>query len=286
MANGWRSLGGGFTTGPAAVSWGPGRIDVFGRGEDNALWHAWFENGRWSDWELLGGGLTSRPAAASRGHRRLDVFARGTDNAIWHRSFDGDDWSRWGSLGGELDSGPAASAWPTTGFLLWRRERLDVFARSERRGLMQRTYTGRWAPWEEVQDLFGGPVWDPAATSWGKGRIDVCYQDPIGQILHGIFDNGWNGTFSLAGEILPSTTSPAITAWGVGRLAVFTQGPGNALWHRRFDGGDWTEWESLGGIITAGPAATSSGPGRIDAFARGTDGAFWQRTFENGAWTT
>jgi hypothetical protein len=286
MAGGWRSLGGGFTTGPAAASWGPGRLDVFGRGEDNALWHAWFENGRWSHWESLGGGLTSRPAAASRGRRRLDVFARGTDNALWHRWFDGDDWSGWESLGGELDSGAAATAWPTTGFLWWRRERVDVFARGIRTGLMQRTFTGKWGEWEQIWPLPTKPIWDPAATSWGKGRIDLCWRDAIGQILHKTYEEtDWTTFTAIGGGLaLEATTSPAIASWGPGRLDCFTRGPDEALWHKAFDG-RWGEWESLGGIVTAGPAATSWGPGRIDVFVRGTDGAFWQRTFENGAWT-
>jgi len=35
----WMDLGGQLTSEPAAVSWGPNRIDVFARGTDNALWH-------------------------------------------------------------------------------------------------------------------------------------------------------------------------------------------------------------------------------------------------------
>ena len=41
---GWESLGGGLTSAPAVCSWEAGRLDVFGRGTDNALWHKWFSN--------------------------------------------------------------------------------------------------------------------------------------------------------------------------------------------------------------------------------------------------
>jgi hypothetical protein len=51
---GWESLGGILTSGPDASSWAPGRLDVFVRGRDNALWHKWFDRG-WSHWESLGG---------------------------------------------------------------------------------------------------------------------------------------------------------------------------------------------------------------------------------------
>ncbi|RAS91852.1 hypothetical protein A3863_04575, partial (plasmid) [Priestia endophytica] len=41
----WEDLGapdGGFKDAPAAVSWGPGRIDCFVRGNNNRMYHKWF----------------------------------------------------------------------------------------------------------------------------------------------------------------------------------------------------------------------------------------------------
>ncbi len=35
---------------PGAVSWGPGRIDLFGVGFDNILRHSYVAGGAWSDW--------------------------------------------------------------------------------------------------------------------------------------------------------------------------------------------------------------------------------------------
>ena len=85
---GWESLGGVITSGPDVCSWAPGRLDVFARGTDNALWHKWYQGG-WSGWESLGGGLTSDPGAESWGNGRIDAFVRGTDNALWHKWYDG-----------------------------------------------------------------------------------------------------------------------------------------------------------------------------------------------------
>ncbi|WP_438032650.1 hypothetical protein [Sorangium sp. So ce204] len=42
----WKSLGGGMASGPGAVSWGDGRIDVFARGPADALMHRWYK-GAW-----------------------------------------------------------------------------------------------------------------------------------------------------------------------------------------------------------------------------------------------
>jgi hypothetical protein len=75
-------------------------MDVFARGQDNALWTRWYD-GRWNDWARLGGSLTSPPAAASPGPGRLSVFARGDDGALWARDLDG-GWGDWYSLGGDL----------------------------------------------------------------------------------------------------------------------------------------------------------------------------------------
>ena len=85
----WESLGGGLTSAPAICSWGPTHLEVFARGDDQALWHRRFLDGAWGEWESLGGVLTSPPAAVSWGAGRVDVFVRGTDDALWHRWFDG-----------------------------------------------------------------------------------------------------------------------------------------------------------------------------------------------------
>ena len=97
----WSSLGGKLAsnTGPAACSWGPGRLDVCVQGTDGALYHKWY-NGGWSGWESLGGKLTSSPAAAAAsGGNRIDVFVRGTDGALWSKSYNG-GWGGWASVGG------------------------------------------------------------------------------------------------------------------------------------------------------------------------------------------
>jgi len=84
---GWVSLGGELLGGAGAVLQTGGRLVVFARGTDNAIWHRWqtSRNGEWSDWVSLGGELTSDPDAALNADGGLVVFARGTDNAIWHR---------------------------------------------------------------------------------------------------------------------------------------------------------------------------------------------------------
>jgi hypothetical protein len=46
-ASRWESLGGVATSDISVVSRGPGRLDVFVRGTDNAIWHKWLEGTEW-----------------------------------------------------------------------------------------------------------------------------------------------------------------------------------------------------------------------------------------------
>ena len=108
--SGWDALGGEFSSGPAAVSWGAGRLDVFGVGMDGQLYHKAWTGAAWSPagggWDALGGKFSSGPAAVSWGAGRLDVFGVGTDSQVYHKAWDGSAWlpsaSEWEALGGEF----------------------------------------------------------------------------------------------------------------------------------------------------------------------------------------
>jgi hypothetical protein len=119
----WVSIGappGGATSAPASVSNGPGRIEVFVRGGNGAIWRRTFTTS-WGAWTSLGGVSTSAPSATSRGANRLDVFMRGAQGQVYHRSYSGTAWSAWTSLGGTAISAPAAVAPNSTRIDLWTR---------------------------------------------------------------------------------------------------------------------------------------------------------------------
>ncbi|MGP4052585.1 hypothetical protein [Streptomyces sp. 2A115] len=61
-----------------------GRLEIFARGTDNAVWHRWQGGGGWNGegWVSLGGNMTSNVAAARNGAGRLEIFARGEDGAV------------------------------------------------------------------------------------------------------------------------------------------------------------------------------------------------------------
>lgn len=252
------NLGGGLASGPACCSWSPGRLDVFVRGLDDALWHKYYEEG-WSEWETLGGGLSSEPAAVSWAAGRIDVFVRGSDNALWHKFFEG-GWSDWESLGGGLSSGPAVAS--------WKAGRLDVFVRGLDDALWHKYYEGGWSDWESVG---GGLSSEPAAVSWADGRIDVFVRGLDNALWHKFFWGGWSDWESLGGQL---SSGPAVASWKTGRLDVFAQGFDGTLLNKSFDGG-WSEWKSLGHKHRSTPDAVSRVPGYVDVFYRGVDDALW-----------
>jgi tyrosinase-like protein/polyphenol oxidase-like protein len=265
----WESLEGVLTSGSGAASWAPGRLDVFVRGTDSALWHKWFDNG-WSDWESLGGILTSSPAAVAWDQGRIDVFGRGTDSALWHKWFD-NGWSDWESLGGVLTSEPAVCSWAPG--------RLDVFVRGTDSALWHKWFDNGWSDWESLGSVLTS---GPGAVSWGPDRIDVFAAGTDSALWHLPYDNGWGNWESLGGVL---TSSPAVSSWASGRLDVFAVGTDSALWHLPYENG-WGAWESLGGILVSAPAAVSWEPDRIDVFGAGTDSALWHKWWEAGVPST
>jgi murein DD-endopeptidase MepM/ murein hydrolase activator NlpD len=252
--SGYDSLGGLLTSAPAVASWASGRLDVFVRSGDNALWHKSYHDGGWTGWDSLGGTLTSAPAVASWGAGRLDVFVRGPDASLWHRAYTGGAWTDWESLGGLLVSGPAVASWGAN--------RLDVFVRGPYDALWHKSFDGTtWSSW----DMVGGTLTsEPAVASWGTGRLDVFVRGQDLAMWHiSYHDSNWSSWDSLGGGL---NSGAGVASWGVNRLDVFVAGQDNAVWHTWYDGTSWSAWQSAGGQTVATPAAVSWGPGRVDAF--------------------
>jgi hypothetical protein len=264
----WTSLGGSATSGPASSSWGPGRLDIFVRGTDNALWHRVSTGGLWGLWESLGGVLASDPGAVSWGPNRLDVFVRGTDNGLYHRWWDGSRWNGWEGLGGVLTSGPEVASWGAS--------RLDVFVRGTDNALYHRWWDGaRWNGWE---GLGGALSSDPGTVSWGQNRIDVFVRGTDNGLHHKFwYSSGWSGWESLGGVL---ASGPEASSCASGHLDVFVTGAGSALYRIGFNGSAWVGWQGMGAQQwTSDPSAVcQSGSSFVDLFERGTDNAVWQIT--------
>lgn len=283
--SGWQPLGGVITTEPVAGANKDGRIEVFARGSDNALWHLWqtAANGGWSGWASLGGVITSNPAVVRNADGRLEVFARGTDGALWHvwQTAPNSGWSGWASLGGRITSDPAATT-NADG-------RLEVFARGTDGALWHIWQGGAqqgWSGWASLGVQFAGV---PVPGRNADGRIEVFMRAHNGALIHvwqTAPNGGWSSWASRGGVI---TSDPAVGNQADGRLQVMARGSDNALWTigQSAPNNGWGGWASLGGVITSNPVLGRNKDGRLEAFARGTDGAVWHlwQTAANGAWS-
>lgn len=262
-------------SGPAVTNWGPGRLDVFARGSDNALWHKYYWAAGWSDWSSLGGQLASDPAAVSWAKGRIDVFAQASDNTLRHIYYDiaAGGWSTWYSHAGSINSAPAVST--------WGRGRLDVFARGAANNDLQHIFyastAGGWSTWYSH-----GGNWAsrPAAVAWGPGRIDVFERGTDNALWHIYYAVGWSTWYSHAGVL---NSGPAAASWGPGRLDVFMTGTDTALWHIYYSSG-WSGWFSHAGALNADPAATAAAQGRLDVFGRGIDNGL-RHIFYSSGWS-
>lgn len=143
-----------FESDPAAVSWGPSRMDVFCVGIDNQIWHNFFETGGpgsdFAGWKGLGGQFISVPCVVSRGANLIDVLGIGTEGAVWHNAWANNKWSGFiynlGSPNGVVFvSAPSAVATSS--------ERLDVFALGDDGHTYHKSWiSGSWAQsWDTLK---------------------------------------------------------------------------------------------------------------------------------------
>ncbi len=163
----WTSIGGQITDGPNTCLDAGGRVVVFGRASDGAVWHTWFDGNHWAGWFSLGGSTKHAPFGILTSQGRLVVFVVGTDDAIQHRFYD-NGWSEWSSLGGGINATPTAVE-DGVG-MLW------LFGRGMDGALWERHYDLGWTPWKSLGgNLASGPV--AAVDRFGRTCVRALGSD-------------------------------------------------------------------------------------------------------------
>jgi hypothetical protein len=236
---------------PSAVSDGAGRLTVFARDARGLLWIDTDSNGSWSGWSVLPS-VTLIPKSAP-------VFAHVTNSS--------DLWL--------VTSDPTATSWGPG--------RMDVFAYGVNgKGAVGLLHT--WAindTWVNKWEVLGTGLMqgNPAAVSWGPGRLDVFVTGGGNRRAHKWFDSShWSGWEDMESGTVYS--SPAVTSWGPGRLDVFAHGPNGHLRHMTYG----SAWEDLGCCVLekgATPAAISQSYLTLDVFTLGTDGWVYSKAYNN-----
>jgi hypothetical protein len=161
--------------GVSAVSWAPGRLDVFAVGGDQQLKHWWWD-GNWGGPQDLGGNMRAESVSAvSWAPGRLDIFAveNGSGQLLtW--AWDG-NWHGPVRLGGNMNAEGVSAVSGGPG-------RLDVFGVQAGPGQLLRWW---WdGKWHGPVPLGGNlPAWDVCAVRRSSG-IDVFATGPDYTLQH------------------------------------------------------------------------------------------------------
>jgi hypothetical protein len=136
---GWTLVPGGISaSGPAAVLGSDGRLHLFVRGTNGALYTASraVPSGAWSPFRSLGGGFVGTPAVAARPGGGFVAVVQAPAGDLYTRSATAAGaWGAWSRLPGAGSGGPALTGGYAAG-------RLDLFVVGTSGGLYQSTYTG------------------------------------------------------------------------------------------------------------------------------------------------
>jgi hypothetical protein len=146
------------TSTPAAVSWAPGRIDLFARDTANRLLHTYTDTHtgiRWPAWETLATSITSAPTAVSQYNGRLDIFATTTDQHLhqWHFDRLGDSTWHHTTMADTTFTNHPGTHKP----IAWAPGRLDLFAIDTNNTMRHRWYDhpNGWTPtWQHLNGQF------------------------------------------------------------------------------------------------------------------------------------
>ena len=279
----WASRGG-VIFDHAVTSNADGRLEVFCRGSDGALWHVWqtAPNNGWSSWISLGGQIQGPIAVGRNADGRLEVGVRGTDGALWHmwQTAPNSGWSAWASLGGWIRDPVLANN---------ADGRLEWFATGSDGALWHMWQTAPSNGWSSWASLGGGMGSRVAVARNADGRLEVFVRGTDGALWHmwqTAPNSGWSAWASLGGQI---QGAPAIGRNRDGRLEVFARGTDGALWHmwQTAPNSGWSGWASLGGVVSD-PQVTSDADGRLEVFVRGSDNGLWHlwQTAPNNGWST
>ena len=162
----WTALSGTVTSSVAATTNRGGRLVLFARRSDNAIWHRFREQGlpnSWTDWSSLGGSFSSGPAAIETGQGQLHVFVATPAATLAHKFYNPvtGTWTGWSSLGGALATTSAPAVTESDGGT-----RLVVFARSRPTRSRTSSRTSRRK---------AGAAGSPSAEPW---RLALAPSDP------------------------------------------------------------------------------------------------------------
>ncbi len=311
----WASLGApfdvGFSSPPAVVLNGDGRLELFAAGSDGHVAHIWqaVPNGGWSNWWVHkeGGapnGVQGAPAVARHTDGRLEIFVveRDTHQLYSQPQVAPNDWGQatWYWFG--APPGVRLASSPAIG----RNENgwLEVFVVGSDGQLWKKVQAlprDQWTDWL----LHGAPPgvrWtsSPVVASNADGRLELFMVGTDGQLWHEwqVELNGrWSHWRAFGSPGRPIVGTPAIGSNSLfgplslpGRLELFVVTDIGDWLHRWqvVPDGDWSGWNHLPYVLPVAHGALAVGSnadGRLEVFGSGGDLVHtWQDPSSDTSW--
>jgi hypothetical protein len=194
-------------------------------------------------------------AAASSTHAELASVRNGE---LVLRRQDGSGWQPWQSLGAP----PGTGTLSVPALVKWDDVRLDLFV--IRDGKLFHRARSEPDVWSDYIELASGLTGNPAAASWGPGRLDVV---AVRADDRSIWHAGWEDGFDWANDYLGGPvkvgTDLAAVSYAHARLSIFAVFDSGLLYERRWAPPDWQNWAPIGGHLPASSPAATPAPGAI-----------------------
>jgi hypothetical protein len=247
----WAKVGSGAGVGtkraPAAVSWGPGRLDVFAIGHggavDKHMLHYPEQNGAQllggTGWEDLGAppnGFGHAPSVASNGPNHLFIVGADTFGQVFYKTWK-NAWSNWLAIPNSVLVG-APSAFSAAS------NRVDIVGRAtNNRPVHYTAFNSGTATWE------GAGTWvhlssvgldrvihgTPSAAVRGTNRFDIFAGDGqypyitgptevvgYAQVMHAFYDAEWSSWHTIGGILPKDSSATNYTSTGAVALSPST----------------------------------------------------------------
>ncbi len=171
---------------------------------------------------------------------------------------------------------------------------IDLYVTGSDSHVCEKTKNGSsFTTWRDLGALPGsGAVSDPAAVSWGAGRVDIAVRR--GSTLYiksWTTAGGYTSWQSLGTPGSSPASAPAIASWGPNRLDVFVRGTNDQLYWKKCtancsgSAGTWSGWSAIaGGTFRGKPTAVGREVGVVDVFMHGMDDKLWGVELMNDSW--
>lgn len=283
-------------SGPRAVRYANGTMQVFARGTDRKFYVTTMTGlNEWSDWQSPFGEKTfhSAPAPLITAGGSCLVFGIASDShTVWYSestpiTSNELKFSEWADLGGDATSPPSVTI-DAEGLV-------HVFIRGTNRALwhLAEVYPRQdnvspgssktWGEWECLGGVMASSPHIPAPLN-GVNLLEVFGRAADKALWHrrSISEQGaatieWDNWVSLGGVL---ASGPAVAQNDDGTLNVFARATDKAIYFKsqfEDENGEshFTQWHTLGGMFSTTPSVVVRADGMIDIFARGVDKAIW-----------